>query len=90
MNRNIFEYSLLLSLVAIFVGGCTTMTDAEREDREYRRAEWRENFRAHRVDCSARGGRFEFDGSVEQDRDGIPRYKVRYTCSLPPLAAVRR
>ena len=89
MNRNISVTSLLLGVMALFlVSGCATMTEVEREEREYSRVEWRGQFLAHRADCSARGGRFEFDGSAEQDRDGIPKYKVRYTCTLPPLAAL--
>ena len=91
MKRNISEYSSLLALLAaLFISGCATMTEAEREVREYRRAEWRDQFVAHRAECTARGGRFEFDGSAEQDRDGIPKYKVRYMCTLLPLAALSR
>ena len=89
MNRNTFETSLLLGLLALFfVSGCAPMTEVEREQRDYSRVEWRGQFLAHRAECSTRGGRFEFDGSAEQDRDGIPKYKVRYTCTLPPLAAL--
>ncbi|MDJ0701466.1 MAG: hypothetical protein QNJ07_16575 [Woeseiaceae bacterium] len=89
MNQKQSEYPLLLAIVVIFfVSGCATMTEVEREERDYSRAEWRGQFLAHRADCSARGGRLEFDGSAEQDRDGIPKYKVRYTCTLPPLAAL--
>jgi len=91
MKRKIYEYSSPLALLAvIFVSGCTTMTEVEREEREYSRAEWREQFVAHRDECTARGGRLEFGGSAEQDRRGIPKYKVRYICTLPSMAGLSR
>lgn len=91
MKREICEYSALLALIStVFVASCATMTDAEREEREYRRAEWRQQFIAHRDECTEVGGRLEFDGSSGQDRYGIPKYKVRYICTLPPMAVVNR
>lgn len=91
MKRKVSEFpTLLLALAAIFAGSCATMTEVEREEREYMRIEWREQFVAHRAACSARGGRLEFDGPVQQDRNGIPKYKVRYICTLSPMAVVSR
>ena len=81
MKRRFFNYFSLISLLAAgFATGCATMTEAERIDREYRRIEWRQQFVADRAVCVARGGRFIFDGSAEQDRNGIPKYRVMYYC----------
>lgn len=91
MKRRISHFFSLVTIVAAaLLAGCATMTEAERLEREYDRIEWRQQFVAHRDACSARGGRFEFDGSAEQDRHGVPKYKVRYICSLPPMTVATR
>ena len=43
----------------MFFGACAPMTEAEREEREYTRIEWREQFIAHRDECNAIGGRLD-------------------------------
>ena len=82
MRRMFFRYcSPIFLLAAVFATGCATMTAAEREEREYQRVEWRHQFVVDRANCFARGGRFIFDGSAEQDRNGIPKYRVMYSCT---------
>ena len=91
MKRKISRYTTMLALLTVCLfGACATMTEAEREEREYGRIEWREQFIAHRDECNAIGGRLEFDGSAQQDRNGVPKYKVRYICTLPPMVVVDR
>ena len=91
MKRKISIYTTMLALLTVCLfGACAPMTEAEREEREYSRIEWRERFIAHRDECNAIGGRLEFDGSAQQDRYGVPKHKVRYICTLPPMAVVGR
>ena len=74
-------FSLILILTAFFSVACAPMTEAQREQREYARVEWQEQFRADRMACQARGGLFEFDGTAELDRDDVPKSRVLYACS---------
>ena len=84
----------ILSTVAVgavvFCAACATMTEEEREAREYARIEWRQQFVVDRAYCNERGGRLEFDGSTRQDRYGIPKHRVYYVCVRPTYASVRR
>jgi len=89
MKRKFFRYFSLISLMAaVFGNGCVTMTEAEREEREYQRVEWRQQFVVDRANCASRGGRFVFDGSAEQDRNGVPKYRVMYICARPAVASL--
>ena len=68
---------LLLSLSA-----CAPATGVKRAEIEYSRADYRNQFIENRARCRATGGRIVimgWGGSV--DRNGIPRTRVRYSCS---------
>jgi hypothetical protein len=67
-------------VVSALCAGCATMTEAEREEREMARVEFREQFVFDREYCRSQGGRFIFNGAAEVDRDGIPKTKTRYQC----------
>jgi hypothetical protein len=75
------SFSLISVLTAFFCVGCAPMTEAEWEEREYARVEWREQFRTDRRECFARGGYFVYDGVAELGRDGVPKTRVFYACS---------
>ena len=91
MKREFSKDTAMLGVLTVCLfSGCAPLSEAEREEREYSRTEWREQFIAHRDECNAIGGRMEFDGSAQRDRNGVPKYKVRYICTLPPMAVVSR
>ena len=72
------------ALVALVVGACAPMTEAEREAREYAIAEFQNQFVLDQASCHARRGRIEVAGdAVRLDRDGVPYSKTRYICVLP-------
>ena len=65
----------------LLLTGCATMSEAEREAREYERVEFRHQFIVDRDRCNAVGGQIYFQapgGTV--DRHGIPRTRVWYEC----------
>ena len=69
-------------LVAMLASGCAPVSAVSRAEIEYSRADFRNKFIEDRARCFARGGRIVivgWGGSI--DRDGIPRNRVRYTCS---------
>ena len=82
MRHQIRKYfSLFVVATAFLSAACSTMTEKEWEEREYARVEWQEQFRYDRMVCRAAGRRFIYDGSVETDRDGVPKSRVFYACS---------
>ena len=82
MRHTITRYFSLISVFAVVLcAGCSTMTEAQREARDYARVEFQEQFRLDRAQCRARGGNFVFQGSPELDRDGVPKTRVFYTCA---------
>ena len=82
MRHTITRYFTLLSFcAAVFCAGCATMTEAEREARDYARVEFQEQFKLDRAECRARGGHLVFQGGPELDRDGVPKTRVWYACA---------
>lgn len=72
------------ALVALVIGACAPMTEAEREAREYAIAEFQNQFVLDQASCHARRGRIEVAGdAVRLDRNGVPYSKTRYICVLP-------
>ncbi len=72
----------LLSLTLALSAGCTTMTEAQRETREYSLSDFRSKFIEERMRCQASGGRLYVQGwGGSLDRDDIPRTRVSYICS---------
>jgi len=74
-------FSMIPVLAAYFCMACTPMTEAQRDARDYARAEWNEQFRTARADCRNRRGLFVVDGTAGLDRDDIPRTRVFYSCA---------
>ena len=73
-------FTVISVMIAVFCVGCAPMTEAEREEREMARVEFREQFVFDREYCRSQGGRFIFNGAAEVDRDGIPKTKTLYQC----------
>ena len=72
------------ALVALVIGACAPMTEAEREAREYEIAEFQNQFVIDQASCHARRGRIEVAGdAVRFNRHGVPYSKTRYICVLP-------
>ena len=70
-----------LVLAAALTAGCAATTKASRDDREYSRTEYRNQFADERERCRAMRGRFVVQGwAGALDRDGLPRTRVRYHC----------
>lgn len=73
---------LILMLLAWYLTGCAPMTELEREDRAYAKAQWRNEFSTARDACQLQGRRFVFDRSgVSLDRNDVPRSRVYYLCT---------
>ena len=82
MKRRFFKYTSLVSLLAAAVCvRCVPLTEAQREQIQYERAEWKAKFVADRTRCHALGGTFIVDHGAFLDRDGIPRTPAVYTCT---------
>ena len=72
----------LIGLAMAFVSGCSTITAAQLEAKEYRRTEFRNQFLEDRARCAASGRRLTvFAAGGALDRHGIPRSRVRYYCT---------
>jgi len=69
-----------LVAVALVACGCAPLTEVQLENREYRRVEHIERFRAFRADCQARGKRVLIDAISQLPRDGMPGRGDRYFC----------
>lgn len=69
--------SLLIALVAI---AACTLTPDQRDDREYRRREFEDEFVDFRRQCLARGGWVFIDAKQTLGRGDIPHRGDHYTC----------
>ena len=65
----------------LMTAGCTSLSERQLEEREYRNVEFAERFKAARSECLARGGRMYINASSKLDRNGIPNRGDRYFCS---------
>jgi hypothetical protein len=59
---------------------CAPLSEAERDEREYRKVDFVEQFLVFRADCTARGKRILIDATSKVSRDGIPSLGDRYFC----------
>lgn len=71
---------ILLAAALTATGGCASLTDAELERRDYRRADFRNRFIEERARCFAHGGRIYVSAGQTLGRDGIPKPGDRYFC----------
>lgn len=64
----------------VLIAGCS-ITEEQREAREYRDAEWRAKFLEFRAKCRNDGGRLVVHGDTQTHRRyGIPNYGDYYGC----------
>lgn len=72
-----------LLVIAVFwgVSGCAGLSASEQMDRDYRKLEYSEQFKAERRRCFARGGRMIVDALGQPGRDGVPKHGARYLCA---------
>jgi hypothetical protein len=59
---------------------CAPLSEAERDEREYRQVDFVEQFLVFREDCTGRGKRILIDAMSRVSRDGIPSPGDRYFC----------
>ena len=71
----------MLGLALILLSGCTTLTEAQLEARDYRRMEFRNQFIDDQARCRAQGRQFVVLANGGVDRNGIPMTRVPYHCS---------
>lgn len=68
-------------LAAFLAGACAPMDEVSQESREYRNADFKNEFIAYRQQCVANGGRVFVLANGRVDRRGIPERGSYYTCS---------
>lgn len=71
----------VLVITALLVTACAPMSEARRDEVEYARADFRNQFIEDRALCRFEGRQMFIIGwGGSLDRDGIPRTRVRYAC----------
>lgn len=78
-TRNILQAARLLP-AALLVTGCISLTEAQLEARDYRRADFVNQFLDYRARCRAIGGKVFIDAKQSLDRNGLPHRGDRYHC----------
>lgn len=66
--------------VVLVATGCISLTEAQLEARDYRRADFRNQFIDYRQRCLASGGKIFIDAKQSLDRDDLPHRGDRYYC----------
>ena len=75
------EMTVLLAAMAVLgTAGCQTLPQERLDQRDYRRVDFEERYRAARRRCLARGGTLYIAASRSVDRKGIPARGDRYVC----------
>ena len=64
----------------LLAAGCISLTEAQLEAREYRRADFRNQFTDYRQACLAAGGTIIIDAKQSLDRNDMPHRGDRYYC----------
>jgi hypothetical protein len=80
-GQNFPRLAILLAALLSTAGGCTTLTEAQIEEHDYRRSDFRNRFVEDRSRCFARGGRIYIAAGQTLGRDGIPNPGDRYFCA---------
>ena len=71
----------VLVVAVVSTAGCVSVSEEQREAREYRDAEWRAEFLEYRQKCHRDGGRLVVHGNTQMyRREGIPKYGDYYVC----------
>jgi hypothetical protein len=78
---------LAAMIAAIMVMAGCSITEKQREARQYRDAEWRAEFLEYRAKCKTDGGRLVVHGDTQRHRRyGIPDYGDFYACQARGLS----
>lgn len=64
----------------VLAGGCISLTEAQLEARDYRRADFRNQFIDYRQRCLANGGKIIIDAKQSLGRNDMPHRGDRYYC----------
>lgn len=75
----VLRAAVLLPAV-LLATGCISLTEAQLEAREYRRADFRNQFIDYRQRCLAASGRIIVDAKQSLDRNDLPHRGDRYYC----------
>jgi len=68
-------------LLAVCLTACAPLPERAQEAREYRRADFENQFLDYRQRCHAAGKRIMIMASGKVGRDGVPNRGDYYTCS---------
>ena len=75
-----FRQATVLVAVAMLVG-CSTMSERDKEERDYRRAEFEAAFLKYQRWCHSMGRQVVIQAGLGPDRRGIPTPGDYYTCT---------
>ena len=75
----VLRAAVLLPAV-LLATGCISLSEAQIEAREYRRADFRNQFIDYRQRCLAAGGKIIIDAKQSLDRKDLPHRGDRYYC----------
>ena len=78
-TRRFFRAALLVPSIAI-AAGCMSLSDAQLEARDYRRADFGNQFKDFRQRCRARGGKIVIEANQSLGRGDLPHRGDRYFC----------
>lgn len=81
-SRKRFRQVLVTVGVALLVSsGCSTLSERDKEDREYRQAEFEAAFLKYQRWCHSMGRQVVIQAGLGPDRRGIPTPGDYYTCT---------
>lgn len=70
-----------MTVGAVVCTGCSTMSERDKEERDYRRAEFEAAFLKYQKWCHSMGRRVVIQAGLGPDRRGIPTPGDYYTCT---------
>lgn len=68
-------------LVATLIAGCSGMSERQKEERDYRRAEFEAAYLKYEKWCHSRGRQVVIQAGLGPDRRGIPTPGDYYICT---------
>ncbi len=81
-NRTMTQrLGVTLLAATLFLAGCSTMTERQKEEREYRRAEFEAAYLRYEAWCHSMGRQVVIQAGLGPDRRGIPTPGDYYTCT---------
>ena len=73
--------AVMLAATAFFFTACSTMTERQKEERDYRRAEFEAAYLKYEAWCHKMGRQVVIQAGLGPDRKGIPSPGDYYTCT---------